>query len=504
VIPLGVDPAPHADLAAGSGPAIGSRLGSDPRIVVGLLGRLVPEKGVLLLLDALGADPALHARIAGTGPLATAIDDEAARRGVADRVQFLGGIEPDEVATFYASIDVLAVPSMPTRSWTEQFGRVAVEAMAAGVPVVSSDAGALPEVVGGAGIVVAQGDAPALAAAVRDAAGSRREELVAAGLQRAAECSWSAVGEQYERMYEAALAPRRPHAAVAGQAAPEDPEVIVVAYGAPEMLRRALEPVRALPVTVVDNSSLPEIAALCAELGVRYLDPGTNLGFGAGVNRALDDRLRPGADVLLLNPDAVIAVDGIRALQQGLSADPARASVGPRQHDEHGTEARADWVFPSPGRAWLEAIGLARLIRGPRFVIGSVLLLRHEALDHVGGFDERFFLYAEETDWAYRAHLLGWRHAVVADAVAVHVGAGTSTDPGRRERHFHASQERYYRKHFGTVGWALARTAQLLGATARGIALPGDRGRAAARRAALYRRGPVHAEADARPRSLPV
>jgi glycosyltransferase involved in cell wall biosynthesis/GT2 family glycosyltransferase len=496
VIPLGVDPVAPGSIHQQARPAR-----EQDRILVGLLGRLVPEKGVLLLLDALAAAPSLHARIAGTGPLAASLADEAARRGVADRVQFLGGIDPDRVADFYASIDVLAVPSLPTRRWTEQFGRVAVEAMAAGVPVVSSDAGALPDVVGGAGIVVPRGDALALAAALQDAAGPRRAELVARGLARAAECSWPAVAAEYELMYAAALAPRR-SAGPSADARTRDLEVVVVAYGAPDMLRRALDPVRHLPVTVVDNSSLPEIAALCAELGVRYLDPGTNLGFGAGVNRALADRLRPGADVLLLNPDAVIGADGIAALHRGLAGDPALASVGPVQHDEQGAPARAAWVFPSPGRAWLEAVGLGRLVRGPRFVIGSVLLLRAEALAQVGGFDERFFLYAEETDWAYRAHLLGWRHAVVPEAVATHAGAGTSTDPARRERHFHASQERYYRKHFGAAGWALARAAQLVGATARGIVLPGDRGRAAARRAALYRRGPVRVEQEADPRPL--
>ena len=69
-------------------------------------------------------------------------------------------------------------------------------------------------------------------------------------------------------------------------------EIVTVAYGRPDLLRRALEPVAGLPVTVVDNSSLPEIAALCADLGVRYIDPGRNGGFGAGVNAALADRLR--------------------------------------------------------------------------------------------------------------------------------------------------------------------------------------------------------------------
>ena len=95
---------------------------------------------------------------------------------------------------------------------------------------------------------------------------------------------------------------------------------------------------------------------------------------------------------------------------------------------------------------------MRRLQRGPRFVIGSVLLLRAEALEQVGGFDERFFLYAEETDWAYRAHLLGWRHAAVPESGRAH-RRRDEPDARRREAHFHASQERYFRKHFGSAGW---------------------------------------------------
>jgi GT2 family glycosyltransferase len=131
---------------------------------------------------------------------------------------------------------------------------------------------------------------------------------------------------------------------------------------------------------------------------------------------------------------------------------------------------------------------------GARYAIGSVLLLRAEALEQVGGLDERFFLYAEETDWARRAHNLGWRHRVVPDAHAVHVGAGTSGDAKRRDLHFYASQERYYRKHFGAAGWQSVRSAGWLGATVRGMLLKGERRAQAWRRAALYARGPVRAE----------
>lgn len=458
-------------------------------ITVGFLGRLVPEKGVDVLLDAVALDPTLHARFAGSGPLAGDLPSHARARGIADRVSNSGPIAPALVPDFLRELDVLAVPSLPTPSWTEQFGRVAVEAMACGVPVVSSDAGALPDVVADAGIVVPHGDPAALAVAVRSAARDRREELRAAGFARAAECSWPAVARDYTELYEAATA-------AGTSTAPDRPvEVVVVAYGAVDLLRDALAPVTHLPLTVVDNSSLPEIAELCAELGVRYMDPGANLGFGAAVNRVIADRLTPGADLLLLNPDARIAPDQIDVLAHALRTEPDLASVGPSQIDEEGHPARVEWIFPSPANAWLEALGLARLRRGARFVIGSVLLLRAEALDQVGLFDERFFLYAEETDWAYRAHLLGWRHREVGEARAVHVGAGTSSDSRRREAHFHASQERYLRKHFGGAAWQLARAAVWLGASLRSIALPGERGRDARRRAALYRLGPARVEA---------
>ncbi len=491
VIPLGVD---RAQFSSDADAASSASAGPDD-VTVGFVGRLVPEKGAGLLLDAAGRDPRLRVRIAGDGPAREALRAQARRLGILDRVDIAGALTPDALPDFYRGLDVLAVPSVPTTRWTEQFGRVAVEAMACGVPVVASDAGALPDVVGGAGIVVAHGDAAALASAIADAAGPRAEELRAAGFARAEECTWEAVGRDYLELYRSAV-----HAA--SPAVPADVEVIVVAYGRPDLLRAALEPVAGMTVTVVDNSSMPEIADLCRELGIRWIDAGYNRGFAGGVNVALAQRLLPEADVLLLNPDARVLPEQVETLHRTLRADPTLASVAPAQTDEAGHPARVSWPFPSPRNVWLEAVGLGRLRRGPRFVIGSVLLLRAEALAQLGGLDERFFLYAEETDWAYRAQRRGWRHLEVGDVVAIHGGAGTSTDERRREAHFHASQERYLRKHFGTLGWQIARAGVWIGAMARAAALPGDRGRDARRRAALYRLGPVRVERARYPREV--
>jgi GT2 family glycosyltransferase len=314
--------------------------------------------------------------------------------------------------------------------------------------------------------------------------------MAARGRRQAEQASWSEVARSYLAMYRRAV---------------HDPadnrrgvEVVVVAYGRPDLLERSLLPVLSFPVTVVDNSSSAEVAAVCERLGVRYLDPGRNGGFGAGVNYALTHRTDPHADVLLLNPDAVVERDDVLRLQQALISDPALASVAPSQVDEDGHPSRVTWPFPTPGGAALVAAGLGRLLdrRLPRdgFVIGSVMLLRVEALEQVGGFDESFFLYAEETDWAFRAHQLGWRHREVPEAHAVHLGAATSADTARRDIHFHAGQERYLRKHYGSARWHVARGATLLGAVARAVVLPGARGREARARAALYLEGPLRAE----------
>lgn len=472
-------------------------------IRVGFVGRLAVHKGIHILFRAAARDVRLHLSVAGGGPLEATLRERAAQPDLAGRVEFVGHLSGERLAQHVRSLDVLAVPSLPQPGWVEQFGRVAIEALASGVPVVASDSGALPEVLQDAGLLVPPGDVEALRDALVQVGTNPglREELVTAGLARAEEYTWENVGARYLRVYRDVATASTPLDAPRG-AAPDtlapcegEVEIVVVAYGSVELLDRTLAPLsRTHRVIVVDNSSSPLVRALCERHGVRYLDPGLNGGFAAGANHGLRECLTPDVDVLLLNPDAIVEPQDIALLRDALHADPSLASVGPAQVDAEGRAARVAWPFPTPLRTWLVNLGLGSLTAREDFVIGSVLLIRGAALADVGGLDERFFLYAEETDWARRARHAGWRHGVVPGARALHLGGATSSDSRLRETHFHASQEIYFRKHFGASGWAVNRLGVLTGTAARMVLLRGDERADATRRFVLYARGPARVQ----------
>jgi GT2 family glycosyltransferase len=197
--------------------------------------------------------------------------------------------------------------------------------------------------------------------------------------------------------------------------------------------------------------------------------------------------------VLLLNPDARIDGADVLELRRRLHAPDRRiAAVAPAQVDDDGQPQRIAWPFPSPGHALAESIGLHKLLR-PRevFLAGSILLLSARALADVGRFDERFFLYTEETDWQRRALNRGWEVELVGDIVGVHEGGAASTSETDRELRFHASHERYIRKWYGERGWMRYRLAVIVGATLRSVVMGDDDARLRRRQALLYIRGPI-------------
>lgn len=168
IIPqMGVDPDRfRPDPAARA--RIRRRLGLDEETpVVGFAGRLVREKGVHLLLAAVADIPGVHVVVIGSGPEEAALRRSADESKLRGRVRCVGGVASAEMAEWLTSFDVLVLPSLTTRGWAEQFGRVLVEAMACEVPVVGSDSGEIPSVIGNAGVVTTEGSVAELSSALR-------------------------------------------------------------------------------------------------------------------------------------------------------------------------------------------------------------------------------------------------------------------------------------------------------------------------------------------------
>ena len=159
---------------------------------------------------------------------------------------------------------------------------------------------------------------------------------------------------------------------------------VVVAYHAADELERCLAALgENHEVTVIDNSSSAEVQSVASRHGATYVDPGSNLGFGAGVNLALR-RIMVGLsrDVLLLNPDAVLAPRDIQVLADFLHRPGSEriAALSPRLVGSDGASQRVEWPFPTPRGAWAEAVGLGRLLQGSRtFVIPVRKLARRPA-----------------------------------------------------------------------------------------------------------------------------
>jgi glycosyltransferase involved in cell wall biosynthesis len=202
--PLGVDvevfrPDPEAKRR------VRERLGfrNDGPPVLGFVGRFVPEKGLELFMSALDAarEP-WRLLFIGGGPMEGELRRWAAKHD--DRVRIVT-LSHDEVPAHVNAIDLLCAPSQTAPHWAEQFGRMLIEAFACNVPVVGSDSGEIPHVIGDAGEVVAERDVAAWTRAIDALLGDagRRAELAGRGLERARRVyAWPVVARAYLDFFE--------------------------------------------------------------------------------------------------------------------------------------------------------------------------------------------------------------------------------------------------------------------------------------------------------------
>jgi GT2 family glycosyltransferase len=248
--------------------------------------------------------------------------------------------------------------------------------------------------------------------------------------------------------------------------------VAIVSFNAREYLERCLASVRAeapSQTLVVDNGSTDGSIELVqsrhpwAELDVAP----ANRGYGAAANRALGRSAAP--YVLLLNSDTILAPGALEALARYLDAHPRVAVVGPRLRNPDGSLQASCHPFLGTFQSFLEKTALARalaripalrdrylLVHSPHtrpravpWVLGAVLAVRRSAFEAVGGFDESFFMYAEEVDLCYRLHEANWEVHFAPVTDVVHVGgASTSQHRGTMVAQRTKSAMHFYRRHY--------------------------------------------------------
>lgn len=172
-------------------------------LTVGYAGRFVPQKGVLDLLEAASGLSWVRLLLVGGGVMEAELRRRAGQPDLRGRVEFAGRVPSSALPGLYRRMDVFVLPSRTTPTWKEQFGRVLIEAMACGIPVVGSDCGEIPHVIGEAGLVYPEGDVAALRAALerlRDPA--LRAELGRRGRERVlAHFTQKRVAQAYLEVY---------------------------------------------------------------------------------------------------------------------------------------------------------------------------------------------------------------------------------------------------------------------------------------------------------------
>ena len=270
-----------------------------------------------------------------------------------------------------------------------------------------------------------------------------------------------------------------------------DTVVIIVAYNTRALTLHAVAAARKAAagldarVVVADNGSDGTAQSVrAADPEVSVLVNPDNPGYGAAVNRAA--AVHPAAHVCAMNADVVLEPQCLVILRHFLDANPACGLVGPALAYPDGTPQASAKRFPTIGVALGEVFGVHRAAPRNRWVrrfyyqgedvardtvvdtvSGAVMLLRSEAFDAVGRFDEGFRMYFEETDLCRRFHDRRYSVALCPAAHATHQHGASTRQTSVRQVDYYLSYVRYFRKHHRRGAAAMLRAAVAAAAVAR-------------------------------------
>jgi GT2 family glycosyltransferase len=247
-----------------------------------------------------------------------------------------------------------------------------------------------------------------------------------------------------------------------------DLSVSIVNTGSRELLLACLEtlPRGGAEIVVLDNASEDRSAAAVRERfpDVRVIAQPFRAGFGANHNTVI--RATTGRYVYVLNEDTTAEDWAFDRIVEYLDANPRVAALGPKLVYPDGRVQDSAWRFPTPLVSTLGLLTVGKVgvkqssgdgAHSVDWVMGAALVLRREALDEVGLFDEDFFLYSEEVDLQFRLREAGWDvHYFPAATVVHHESQFSAEIPERRINEMWRSRHRYWRKHHGVVGARIA------------------------------------------------
>jgi GT2 family glycosyltransferase len=214
---------------------------------------------------------------------------------------------------------------------------------------------------------------------------------------------------------------------------------IVVTFNSTRWIRDCLAALGDRPTIVVDNASRDETTEIVREHfpNVRLIARGRNGGYAVAVNEGC--RVAADDDVLIVNPDLQAKNESVAILEAYIRDHPRVGIAAPRLVYPDGSIQESARTFPSPLKLLARRSPFGRTPWGKRlrasylmsdhissepepvdFVIGAAMLVRRQAIDEVGGMDERIFLYGEDVDWCYRMWDRGWEVHLVPSAVMQH------------------------------------------------------------------------------------
>lgn len=201
VLPLGVNP---AQFKKSDESMLRRRLGL-PGFCVGFIGKLEKQKGVIGLIEAFAGLPQpIHLLLIGDGPQKEQVIAEVEKRGISQRVIIFDSIDHNQLPRYLNCMDILVLPSLSFPHLKEQFGRVLIEAMSCEVPVIGSDSGEIPNVIGDGGLIFPEGNRETLRERIKELINDprRRGELARQGRARVLDrFAWSVIARKQIAVY---------------------------------------------------------------------------------------------------------------------------------------------------------------------------------------------------------------------------------------------------------------------------------------------------------------